>query len=203
MKELKFGHFTEEGTEYKITNPYPPRDWFNILWNPTYLACVGQNLNGFSLYQSEGGIVTNLFGKQDKRDAPRNIYIRDNETKEIWSAAIMPTNENLDEYSCLHGLGYTILESKKKGIKTIVQIFVPRKKAAEIWSVTVKNESDRKRDLSLFSVAEVVLDGVNMTYGYNASVDGFVDRDKNRLFFRNRAVSVMNEKYRADRKSVV
>ncbi|MEN8122626.1 MAG: glycosyl hydrolase family 65 protein [Bacteroidota bacterium] len=194
---MKYGNFKDKGTEYNITNPQPPRDWFNILWNPTYLASVGQNLNGFSLYQNEEGVLTNLFGKQDNRNAPRNIYIRDNETEEVWSAALKPTNEKLEEYSCRHGLGYTVLESKKNGIKVSVQIFVPRKEAAEIWSVTITNESGKKRDLSIFSVAEVVLDGVNLTYGYNSAVDGYHDQKKQRLFFRNRSNSVMKEKYRA------
>ena len=193
---MEYGNFESKGTEYKITNPQPPRDWFNMLWNPTYLASVGQNLNGFSLYQSEDGVLTNLFGKQDRRESPRNIYVQDNETNETWSAALKPTNQKLDEYSCRHGLGYTILESTKNGIKVSVQIFVPRTEAAEIWSVTVTNISGRKRNLSVFSVAEVILDGVNLTYGYNSAVDGYHDRNKNRLFFRNRSANVMKEKYR-------
>ena len=75
---MKYGSYINNGLEYKITNSQPPRDWFNMLWNPTYLASVGQNLNGFSLYQNEAGVLTNLFGKQDDRSAPRHIYIRDN-----------------------------------------------------------------------------------------------------------------------------
>lgn len=194
---MKYGNFEDGGAEYKITNPQPPRDWFNMLWNPTYLASVGQNMNGFSLYQNEEGVVTNLFGKQDDRSAPRNIYIGDNETGEVWSAALTPTNVELDEYSCSHGLGYTILESKKNGIKVSFQIFVPRKESAEIWSVSIVNESGEKRDISIFTVAETVLDGVSLTYGYNSAVDGYHDKEKQRLFFRNRSVSVMREKYRA------
>ncbi|MFY0713495.1 hypothetical protein J1D01_07440 [Seonamhaeicola sp. NFXS20] len=194
---MKYGSFINNGFEYKITNPQPPRDWFNMLWNPTYLASVGQNLNGFSLYQNEHGVLTNLFGKQDDRTAPRKIYIRDNETKEVWSATLSAYNQTLDEYSCTHGLGYTTLESKQNGIKIIFKIFVPRKEAGEIWSVTVVNESGRKRDISVFSVAKVILDGVNLTYGYNSAVDGYHDKEKQRLFFRNRSVSVMTEKYRA------
>lgn len=194
---MNYGNFTNNGNEYCITNPHPPRDWFNMLWNPTYLACVGQNLNGFSLYQSEDGIVTNLFGKQDQRTAPRNIYVRDNETEEIWSASFQPTNKELDNFKCTHGLGYSILETKKNDIQIELQIFVPRKESAEIWSIRIKNISDKKRDLSLFSVTEAMLDGVNMTYGYVSSLDGYANKEKNRLFFRNRASSVINEKYRA------
>ena len=194
---MKYGSFKNKGAEYNITAPHPPRDWFNMLWNPTYLASVGQNMNGFSLYQNEAGILTNLFGKQDDRSSQRSIYVRDNETKEVWSAAITPTNVELDEFSTTHGLGYSVLESKKNGIKVSFQIFVPRKEAGEIWSVTITNESGKKRDISVFTVAPVVLDGVNLTYGYNSAVDGYHDREKQRLFFRNRSVSVMTHKYRA------
>ncbi len=194
---MKYGSFINNGTEYKVTAPHPPRDWFNMLWNPTYLASVGQNMNGFSLYQNEAGVLTNLFGKQDDRSPQRNIYIRDNETSEVWSVAVTPTNIQLDEFNTKHGLGYTVLESKKNGIKVTFQIFVPRKEAGEIWSVSIKNETGRNRDISVFTVAPVVLDGVNLTYGYNSAVDGYHDKEKQRLFFRNRSVSVMTHKYRA------
>lgn len=194
---MKYGSYKNNGLEYKITSPQPPRDWFNMLWNPKYLASVGQNLNGFSLYQNEAGVLTNLFGKQDDRTAPRHIYIRDNETNEVWSASPKTTGVELDTFSCTHGLGYTTLESKKNGVKVTFQIFVPRKEAGEIWSVKVLNESGRPRNISVFNVAKVILDGVNLTYGYNSAVDGYHDKEKQRLFFRNRSVSVMTEKYRA------
>ncbi len=193
---MEFGRFSDDGEEYIITNPYPPRDWFNMLWNPDYLACVGQSLNGFSLYQNEKGIVTNLFGKQDFRDAPRIIYLRDNESGKTWSTACSSAQPKPDRYRCRHGLGYTILECEKEDIKTAVRIFVPRREAAEIWSVTIKNLSPDIRNISVFTVSEIRLDGVNMTYGYKSAVDGYCDKRKSRLFFRNRAANVMDEKYR-------
>jgi cellobiose phosphorylase len=90
-----------------------------------------------------------------------------------------------------------VLESNKNGIRVAVRIFVPRNESAEIWSVTITNESGKKRDISVFSVSELILDGVNLTYGYHAAVDGYHDKEKQRLFFRNRSVNVMTEKYRA------
>ena len=42
----KYGHFSDDGLEYVITNPHPPRDWSNYFWNATYLACAGQHGNG-------------------------------------------------------------------------------------------------------------------------------------------------------------
>ena len=49
----KYGYFTDDGLEYVITTPHTPRDWFNFFWNPTYLACAGNSMNGCSLYQNE------------------------------------------------------------------------------------------------------------------------------------------------------
>lgn len=48
-----FGDFSADGLEYVTTTPHTPRDWFNFLWNPTYLACAGNSMNGCSLYQNE------------------------------------------------------------------------------------------------------------------------------------------------------
>ncbi len=192
---MRYGHFIENGLAYEITTPYTPRDWYNMMWNPTYLVCVGQNLNGFSLYQGDDGVVTNLFGKQDYRDALRSVYLRDNESGKIWSAAFRPVNKEPDHFSCIHGLGYTTLESKKYGIKINVRIFVPRKGSVEIWAVTILNESNKTRNISLFNVSEIKIDGVNMSFGYFSGVDGYCDKKKNRLIFRNRAINVIDKKF--------
>ena len=89
------------------------------------------------------------------------------------------------------------MESKKNGISVTLRIFVPRKESAEIWTMEINNNSNRGRNLSVFSVCEVILDGANLTYGYQAGVDGFCEKHKQRLFYRNSTVVVQNEKYRA------
>ncbi len=191
------GHFTGDGLEYVVTTPHPPRDWFNFFWNPTYLACAGQNLNGCSLYQDDRGVVTNLFGKQDMRDDPRWLYLRDQDTGECWSAAYLPCGTDQDGFECRHGLGYTILSTLKNGVRVEFRVFVPRRAAGELWTVRVRNESGRKRNLSLFTVANIMLDGVNMPYGYFGGLSAKYEPDDNFLFFKNLTHTVVDEKYRA------
>lgn len=193
----KYGHYSEDGLEYVVTTPHTPRDWFNFFWNPTYLACAGQSMNGCSLYQDEAGVVTNLFGKQDMREDPRWIYVRDNDTGEFWSAGFMPCFTKHDEFECRHGLGYTVLNTLKNGIRVEFRLFVPRKHMGECWSVTVTNESKKQRNISLFTVANIMLDGVNMPYGYVGGLDAFYVAKENYLFFRNRTHTVVDKKYRA------
>jgi len=194
---MQYGNFTEDGREYIIKDPHTPRDWFNMYWNKTYLACAGQHLNGFSLYQNEDGVVTNLWGKQDMREAPRYLYVRDRDSGKVWSISELPTMQQPDKFECRQGLGYTILKTSFEGISVSFRIFVPVDHNGEVWTVTVKNKSKKKRHLSLFSASEVRLDGVNMTYGYLNSIDALAKPEKKMLFFRNRAYAVIHEKYRA------
>ena len=191
------GEFSENGQEYLIHTPHPPRDWFNYLWNSHYLASVSQNLNGNSLYQNDDGVVTNLFGRQDELQTARSVYIRDRKTSEYWSASYRPCCSDQDEYECRHGIGYTVLTSKKNGIRTTVRIFVPRKDAAEIWSISVCNESKTTRQLSLFTASDIMLNGVNMPYGYLSSLRGEYVKEDQILFFQNTSHNVVNEKYSA------
>ncbi|HUT58905.1 MAG TPA: hypothetical protein VNA25_13745 [Phycisphaerae bacterium] len=193
----KYGHFTEDGLEYVITTPHTPRDWFNFFWNPTYLACAGQGMNGCSLYQSEQGVVTNLFGKQDMREDPRNIYIRDNVTGEFWSVGFLPCHTKHDSFECRHGLGYTTLTTSINGVRVEFTLFVPRRHAGEVWTVRVTNESRLARSLSVFTVANIMLDGVNMPYGYVGGLDAQYLKADRMLFFRNRTLTVVDERYRA------
>jgi cellobiose phosphorylase len=193
----KYGHYTDDGLEYVITTPHTPREWVNYLWNPLYLASCSQHMNGNSLYQNEAGIVTNLMGKQDMREDPRWIYVRDNVSGEVWSAGYLPCLTEHDEYACRHGLGYTILKTQKNGIELEFRIFVPREDMGEIWTIALRNCSNQARDISVFSVCNVMLDGVNMPYGYVGGIDAQYLPEDDFLWFRNMTHTVVNEKYRA------
>ena len=197
MNKTTYGSFTEDSLEYVVKSPEPPRDWFNFFWNPTYLACASQNMNGMSLFQDEAGVVTNLFGKQDMRDDPRWIYVRDNETGEFWSAGYFPCATEQDEFECRHGLGYSVLRTLKNGIRIEFRLFVPRRESCEIWRVRVINESKKKRNLSIFTVSNIMLDGVNMPYGYFGGLSGKYEEKEGFLFFKNLTHTVADKKYRA------
>lgn len=198
MKNLKkFGEFSEDGLEYIVHEPHPPRDWFNYLWNADYLASVSQNMNGNSLYQNGRGIATNLFGRQDELQTPRSVYLRDSESGEFWSAGFRPCCGEHDEFECRHGLGYSILDTKKDGIRAEFRVFVPRKASAEIWSIRIANESNEERALSLFTASDIALNGVYMPYGYLSALRGeYLEKDRF-LFFQNTSHNVVREKYNA------
>ena len=193
----RFGHFSEDGLEYVVTDPHPPRDWFNYLWNADYLASASQNMNGNSLYQNGAGVATNLFGRQDELQTPRGVYLRDRETGEYWSASYRPCCTDHDEFECRHGLGHSTLDTKKNGIRTSFRVFVPRRASAEIWTIRVTNESEKERSLSLFTASDIALNGVNMPYGYLSALRGEYRKDDRFLFFQNTSHNVVHEKFDA------
>lgn len=193
----KFGQFSSDAEAYDVGTTHTPRDWVNFFWNDRYLACAAQNLNGFSRYQSPAGCVTNLFGKQDERESPRGVYLKDRATGEVWSAGYHPCRKEPDEFSCRHGLGFSRLESSYTGVQVSVRLFVPRHWPGEIWTVEITNPTKRIRDLALFCATEVALDGVNFPYGYISGLQAEYLAADRLLYFRNTAHVVANEQYRA------
>jgi cellobiose phosphorylase len=55
----------------------------------------------------------------------RYLYLRDNGSGEYWSPSWQPTQCDLDEYECRHGLSYTTIASARLGIRAETLYFVP------------------------------------------------------------------------------
>ena len=60
----------------------------------------------------------------------------------------------LDDYSCRHGLSYTVIRGAKNGIEAEVSFFVPLGTWAEVQKLTLKNRSDAAKTFKLFSMVE-------------------------------------------------
>ncbi|MGC9350163.1 MAG: GH36-type glycosyl hydrolase domain-containing protein, partial [Anaerolineae bacterium] len=87
----------------------------------------------------------------------RYIYVRDNESGDFWSPSWQPTRTELDDYTCRHGMGYTVIGSTRDGIEAETRYFVPLDQNLEIWQFRVTNHRDAPADLSIFSVIEFAL----------------------------------------------
>ncbi len=48
MFSCKYGYFSNDGYEYKITNPRTPKPWSNIISNGNYSILVTQTGGGYS-----------------------------------------------------------------------------------------------------------------------------------------------------------
>lgn len=153
---MNYGYFDGSNKEYVITKPNTPAPWANYLGSPEYGAIISNNAGGYSFVKSgaNGRIIRYIFNQEDKPG--RYIYLRDDETKDYWSASWQPVGKDLDSYKseCHHGTGYTNLVADYAGIHSEALYYVPLDKTYEVWRLSVTNTSDRVRKLSTFGFVE-------------------------------------------------
>ncbi|MBN1810583.1 MAG: glycosyl transferase, partial [Anaerolineae bacterium] len=102
----------------------------------------------------------------------RYIYLRDDRTGTFWSPSWQPTQCDLQDYSCRHGMGYTIIGSTYEGIEAHTRYFVPLGESLEVWQLTLTNRRETPADLSIFSSVEFALwdahdDATNFQRNFN------------------------------------
>ena len=170
--DMQYGYFDDKEREYIITCPDTPAPWVNYLGSPEYGAIISNNAGGYSFAKSgaNGRILRYVFNQFD--EPGRYIYIRDNLSKDYWSASWQPVGKNLTRYKseCRHGMAYTKMRALYAGISSEVLYYVPLDAAHEVWAVAVRNDSDVVRELTVTGYAEFTnnpnyeQDQVNLQY---------------------------------------
>ncbi len=170
--DMQYGYFDDKEREYVITCPDTPAPWVNYLGSPEYGAIISNNAGGYSFAKSgaNGRILRYVFNQFD--EPGRYIYIRDNLSKDYWSASWHPVGKNLTRYKseCRHGMAYTKMRALYAGISSEVLYYVPLDAAHEVWAVAVRNDSDVVRELTVTGYAEFTnnpnyeQDQVNLQY---------------------------------------
>ena len=169
---MQFGYFDDEKIEYVITRPDTPAPWANYLGSPEYGAVISNNAGGYSFAKSgaNGRILRYVFNNFDQPG--RYIYIRDNASKDFWSASWQPVGKDLEAYKseCHHGTAYTKMLADYSDIHSEALYYVPLNKSYEVWSLKVTNNSDKERSLNITGYAEFTnnsnyeQDQVNLQY---------------------------------------
>ena len=155
MEKNEIYEFTQDGNACIIKEPRTPRYWYNYLWNENrYCAQVSQIGHGRSYYLSEQADMCMI-----NRDDARYVYLRDEDTQSCWNIGLGPLNTAVENYQCMHSIGFSRMQSDYKGIRSAWRIFVPQEGFHEIWSLTIQNTGDRARTLSIFSTVSFSLEG--------------------------------------------
>lgn len=171
-KKMQYGYFDDKKREYVITRPDTPAPWANYLGSPEYGAVISNNAGGYSFAKSgaNGRILRYVFNGFDQPG--RYIYLRDNDSKDYWSASWQPVGKDLETYQskCSHGTAYTRMEADYSGIHSEALYYVPLDKSYEVWNLKVTNTSDAVRNLNITGYAEFTnnnnyeQDQVNLQY---------------------------------------
>jgi N,N'-diacetylchitobiose phosphorylase len=98
------------------------------------------------------------------------VYVRDDDggAADYWTLSWQPVGKALREadgeavYSCRHGLSYSVYQCEYRGIAGSQTLFIPPEDPVELWDVALKNNSGKKRNLSVFAYLEFSFHHIEM-----------------------------------------
>lgn len=167
-----------------------PVSWTNYLGVKDTCVVVNHTAGGYMFYQSpEYHRVTRFRGNAVPMDRPGHyVYIRDNEDGDYWSISWQPVGKPLNQakYTCRHGMSYSVYECDYKGIKAEQTLVVPMDDDVELWDVKLRNTTNVKRKLSVFSYCEfsfhhIMIDNQNFQMSLycagSSYEDGVIEHD--------------------------
>ncbi len=154
---MQYGHFDDLAREYVITRPDTPSPWINYLGSETFFTLMSNTSGGYSFYKDARMLRITRYRYNNVPTDAGGQYFYINDGGSLWTPGWMPVKAKLDSYECRHGLGYTRITGKKDGLAAEQLSFVPRGVNALVTRVRLTNESDAKKDVSLYSFIEFCL----------------------------------------------
>jgi cellobiose phosphorylase len=171
---MKFGFFDDQNREYVITRPDTPLPWINYLGCQEYFGIISNTAGGYSFYRDARlrRLTRYRYNNAPMDFGGRYIYLRDDESRKFWSPSWQPTRSEIENYSCRHGMGYTVIGSTYNGIEAHTRYFVPLDENLEIWQLTVTNRRATRAQVSAFASIEFCLwdaqdDAANFQRNFN------------------------------------
>ena len=143
------GGFANEGREYVTVlgeTLRTPAPWINVIANPAFGFLVSESGSGhtWSLNSHENQLTP--WSNDPVTDPPGEaIYIRDENTGEVWTPTALPIRDEIAPYTACHGQGYSRFHHGSHGILVELLQFVPSEDPIKISRLTLRNNSGRVR----------------------------------------------------------
>lgn len=151
----QYGHFSDDGRTYVITNPGTPMPWVNVISNGRYGLVVSQNGGGFSwLDNSQLNVLTRWEMDLARDRHGKFLYLSDRANGSIWSLAPTPCAPAYDAYRCEHTAGSTTFDTQCRGIRAKWVLAAAAEAPVELWHVTLTNTTSTTRQLRISSFME-------------------------------------------------
>jgi len=155
------GGFAAEGREYVTilgAGDATPAPWINVISNPVFGFQVSESGSGYTWSANSRENQLTSWSNDPVNDAPGEaIYVRDEESGELWSPTALPVREAGQPYTARHGQGYSRFDYVSHGISLELLQFVPLGDPIKVSRLTVRNVSGRTRRLSVTAYVEWVL----------------------------------------------
>ena len=154
---MKFGRFDDISKEYVINTPDTPLPWINYLGTEDFFTLISNTCGGYSFYKDAKLRRITRYRYNEIPVDSNGKYYYINDGGEIWNPGTMPSKTPLDAYECRHGMGYSRFHGEKNGLAADLLAFVPIDATCEINRLTLTNNSESKKDFSVFSYVEFCL----------------------------------------------
>jgi cyclic beta-1,2-glucan synthetase len=155
------GGFTNDGHEYLTFlegNDRTPAPWLNVVANPSFGFQVSADGSGFTWSVNSQQNQLTPWSNDPVCDGPGEaIYVRDEDTGEVWGPTALPIRDKTASYAARHGQGYSRFDHDSHGIALELLQFVPVDDSIKISRLKIANRSDRPRRLSITAYVEWVL----------------------------------------------
>lgn len=184
---MRYGYFDNASREYVIDRVDVPASWTNYIGLKDFYGVFNHTAAGYVLYKSPEYHRITRFRPNGPVDGPGHyVYLRDNDTGDFWSVSWQPVGKPKEHYSCRHGLSYSKYLCDYSGINAQQTLFAAIDDPVEIWNVRLRNDSGKKRNLSVFSYLEfsfhqIPMDNQNFQMSLYAAgsryEDGIIEED--------------------------
>ncbi|MGC2774472.1 MAG: glycosyl transferase, partial [Bradyrhizobium sp.] len=132
--------------------------WINVIANPNFGFQVSVEGSGYTWSINSRENQLTPWSNDPVTDRPGEvIYLRDEDTGELWGPTALPIRHDAGPYIARHGQGYSRFEHAERGIVLDLLQYVPLDDPIKISRLTIRNVSGRTRRLSVTAYVEWVL----------------------------------------------
>ena len=181
------GGFTANGREYRIELDHgacTPAPWINVVANPEFGFIASAEGGGYTWSGNSQQNPLTPWPNDPVSDAPNEIlYLRDEDSGELWSATAAPIRVDGVQYQVTHGKGWSRFSHHAHGIEVDLLQYVPMNDTIKLSRLRLRNRSGRARRLAVTGYVRWAL----APNGSNAGAFVVTERDRatGALFARN------------------
>jgi len=129
-----------------------------VIANPAFGFQVSESGAGYTWSINSHENQLTAWSNDPVTDPPgETIYVRDEESGELWGPTALPSRQKTGSYVARHGQGYSRFEHVSHGVALELLQFVPLDDPIKVSRLTLTNESGRTRRLSVTAYVEWVL----------------------------------------------
>ena len=155
------GGFSPDGRSYVTIlddGQRTPAPWINVMANDNFGCLVSESGSGYTWSVNSQENQLTEWSNDAVSDPPSEVlYVRDEETGELWGPTALPIREERGRYVSRHGHGHSRFEHASHDISLELLQFVPVDDSIKVSRLTLTNQSGRPRRLSVTAYVKWVL----------------------------------------------